>query len=232
MKFRFSLFLILAFVCSLLSAAEWSWDTKGFSFQRIRMGEEGGWREIPPYVDSCVSSGAPSGTKLFVQWAQEEGYCLEDLTVIIDDEGFVPVISAVDYVEVKDATKLTKPKKGPSKLEKSLDFSIGYGSRLIGLYSGEHQYSSYSKGFPRISLPDAVTLDVKGEVLYINKGWGASAFLGIREMTEPSPLYSSILDSWSEGFVFSINPYVGIGVSYSWDWIEIKGTGEFGYSML
>ena len=95
------LLVFIFFACSLLSAAEWSWETKGFPFQRIRIGEDGEWREIPSYVDSCISTNTPLGTTLSIQWATQKGAWLEELTEIVEDNDIVPVISAGEYVEVK-----------------------------------------------------------------------------------------------------------------------------------
>ena len=103
---------------------------------------------------------------------------------------------------------------------------------MIGIISNNSSLSSPTNGFPRISLPDAVTLEISGEASFTVKRWGISAECGIRSMTEPSPLHSSIFDSWNDGYLFSINPYVGLGISYHWDRVDIKGSGAIGVSVL
>ena len=51
-------------------------------------------------------------------------------------------------------------------------------------------------------------------------------------MTEPSPLHSSIFDSWGDGYLFSLNLYAGLGASYHWDRVDLKGSGAIGVSVL
>ena len=188
------LFVFIFFACSLLSAAEWSWETKGFPFQRVKIGEEGEWREVPPYIESCVSPDFSLGTTLYVQWAAIDGAWLEDLTEAIEDTEVFPVISAADYIEIKRETREIKPKERISRFDESLCFSIGYGSRFIGICRNSIASPS-SFGFPRISLPDAVTLDLRGEVSYKINSWSIAFSLGFREIIEPSPECPSLLDS-------------------------------------
>ncbi len=234
MKRFFSLIFSLLCVSSLLFAAEWVWDTKGFDYQRIRVGEEGVWREIPSYVVSFLSYDTSSDTLLYVQWADSEDDWLEDLTVYVEATEDIPVISASEYVEIRkqEDHKEQKEVRKFGSFEKSIGFSAGYGSRLIGILSNNSSLSSPTNGFPRISLPDAITLDISGDVSFIVKRWGLNAECGIRNTTEPSPLHSSIFDSWDDGYLFSINPYVGLGVSYHWDNVELGGMGEVGVSVL
>ena len=226
------LLVFIFFACSLLSAAEWSWETKGFPFQRIRIGEDGEWREIPSYVDSCISTNTPLGTTLSIQWATQKGAWLEELTEIVEDNDIVPVISAGEYVEVKRESQEVNTKEKVSRLRKSLGLSVGYGSRLLGIFQDNPTYSSSSKGFPRISLPDAVSLDFNGELFFKVSEWGFIICLGLREMIEPSPECSSLMDSNLDDLVYSFNPYTGFGFAYSWRQLEVSGILEFGYSLL
>ena len=234
MKRFFSLLFTLLCVCSFLFATEWSWDTKGFDYQRIRVGEEGVWREIPSYVVSFLSYDTSSDTLLYVQWADSEDNWLEDLTVYVEATEGIPVISASEYVEIRKQEDKVEKKEARKfgELERSIELSAGYGSRLIGFLSNNSNLSTPISGFPRISLPDAITLDISGNISFIVKRWGLNAECGIRNTTEPSPLHSSIFDSWDDGYLFSINPYVGLGVSYHWDNVELGGMGEVGVSVL
>lgn len=234
MKRFFSLLFTLLCVSSLLFSAEWVWDTKGFEFQRIRLGEEGEWIEIPSYVESCLSHDTSSDTKLYVQWADIEDGWLEGLTFTVESNKDIPIVSASEYVEIRkqENHKEQKEVRKFGSFEKSIELSIGYGSRLVGILSEQSSLSSPTYGFPRISLPDAVTLEISGEASFTVKRWGISAECGIRSMTEPSPLHSSIFDSWNDGYLFSINPYVGLGISYLWDRVDIKGSGAIGVSVL
>ena len=234
MKRFFSLLFTLLCVCSFLFATEWSWDTKGFDYQRIRVGEEGEWREIPSYVESYLSYDTSSDTKLYVQWADNEDVWLEDLTVSVGAKEDIPVISASEYVKIRKQEDKIEKKEARKfgEFKRSIDLSAGYGSRLISVLSNKSNLSTPISGFPRISLPDAITLDISGDVSFIVKRWGLNAECGIRNMTEPSPLHSSIFDSWNDGYLFSINPYVGLGVSYHWDRVDLKGMGEIGVSVL
>ena len=225
------LFVFIFFTCSLLSAAEWSWETKGFPFQRVRIGEEGEWREVPPYIESCVSLDSPLGTTLYVQWAAIDGAWLEDLTEAIEETEDFPVISAADYVEIKRESREIKPKERINRFDENLCFSIGYESRLIGIYRNSIASPS-SFGFPRISLPDAVTLDLRGEVSYKINSWSLAFCLGFREMIEPSPEWPSLLDSNKGELLYSSNPYVGLGFVYSWEKLKLEGAIEVGYSLL
>lgn len=231
MKRFFSLLFTLLCVCSFLFATEWSWDTKGFDYQRIRVGEEGVWREIPSYVESCLSYDTSSDTKLYVQWADSEDNWLENLTVSIEAKEDIPVISASEYVEIRKQEDKKEARKF-GEIKRSIKLSAGYGSRLIGFLSNNSNLSTPISRFPRISLPDSITLDISGYVSFIVKRWGLNAECGIRNMTEPSPLHSSIFDSWDDGYLFSINPYVRLGVSYHWDNVELGGMGEVGVSVL
>ena len=234
MKRFFSLLFTLLCVCSFLFATEWSWDTKGFDYQRIRVGEEGVWREIPSYVVSFLSYDTSSDTLLYVQWADSEDNWLEDLTVYVEATEDIPVISASEYVEIRKQEDKVEKKEARKfgEFKRSIKLSAGYGSRLIGFLSNNSNLSTPISGFPRISLPDAITLDISGNVSFIVKRWGLNAECGIRNMTEPSPLHSSIFDSWDDGYLFSINPYLGLGASYHWDRVDIKGSGAIGFSVL
>ena len=234
MKRFFSLLFTLLCVCSFLFATEWSWDTKGFDYQRIRVGEEGVWREIPSYVVSFLSYDTSSDTLLYVQWADSEENWLEDLTVYVEATEDIPVISASEYVEIRKQEDKVEKKEARKfgEFKRSIKLSAGYGSRLIGFLSNNSNLSTPISGFPRISLPDAITLDISGNISFIVKRWGLNAEYGIRNTTEPSPLHSSIFDSWDDGYLFSINPYVGLGVSYHWDNVELGGMGEVGVSVL
>lgn len=205
----------------MLSAAEWSWETKGFPFQRVRIGEEGEWREVPPYIESCVSPDFSLGTTLYVQWAAIDGAWLEDLTEAIEDTEVFPVISAADYIEIKRETREIKPKERISRFDESLCFSIGYGSRFIGIYRNSIASPS-SFGFPRISLPDAVTLDLRGEVSYKINSWSIAFSLGFREIIEPSPECPSLLDSNKGVLLYSSNPYAGLGFVYGWKKFQLE----------
>ena len=234
MKRFFSLLFTLLCVCSFLFATEWSWDTKGFDYQRIRVGEEGVWKKIPSYVESCLSHDTSSDTKLYVQWTDSEDNWLEDLTVNVEAKEDIPVISASEYVEIRKQEDKVEKKEARKfgEFKRSIKLSAGYGSRLISVLSNKSNLSTPISGFPRISLPDAITLDISGDVSFIVKRWGLNAECGIRSMTEPSPLHASILDSWDDGYLFSINPYVGLGVFYHWDNVELGGMGEVGVSVL
>lgn len=231
MKRFFSLLFTLLCVCSFLFATEWSWDTKGFDYQRIRVGEEGEWREIPSYVESYLSYDTSSDTKLYVQWADNEDVWLEDLTVSVEATEYIPIISASEYVEIRKQEDKKEARRF-GEFKRSIELSTGYGSRLIGILSTNSNLSTPISGFPRISLPDSITLDISGDVSFIVKRWGLNAECGIRSMTEPSPLHSSIFDSWNDGYLFSINPYVGLGVSYHWNRVDLKGMGVVGVSVL
>ncbi len=234
MRRFFSLLFTLLCVCSFLFATEWSWDTKGFDYQRIRVGEEGEWREIPSYVESYLSHYTSPDTKLYVQWADIEDGWLEGLTFTVESNKDIPIVSASEYVEIRkqEDHKEQKEVRKFGSFEKSIGFSAGYGSRLIWILSNNSSLSSPTYGFPRISLPDAVTLEISGEASFTVKRWGISAECGIRSMTEPSPLHSSMFDSWDDGYLFSLNPYVGLGASYNWDRVELKGSGAIGVSVL
>ena len=234
MKRFFSLLFTLLCVCSFLFATEWSWDTKGFDYQRIRVGEEGVWREIPSYVVSFLSYDTSSDTLLYVQWADSEDNWLEDLTVYVEATEDIPVISASEYVEIRKQEDKVEKKEARKfgEFKRSIKLSAGYGSRLIGFLSNNSNLSTPISGFPRISLPDAITLDISGNISFIVKRWGLNAECGIRSMTEPSPLHSSMFDSWDDGYLFSLNPYVGLGASYNWDRVELKGSGAIGVSVL
>lgn len=225
------LLVFIFFACSLLSAAEWSWETKGFPFQRVMIGEEGEWREVPPYIESCISPDSPLDTTLYIQWAAIDGAWLEDLTEAIEDTEVFPVISAVDYVEIKRGSREIQPKERISRFDESLCFSIGYGSRLIGILRNSIASPS-SFGFPRISLPDAVTLDLRGEVSYKINSWSIAFSLGFREMIEPSPECPSLLDSNKGELLYSSNPYIGLGFVYGWEKLKLECTVEVGYSLL
>ena len=234
MKRFFSLIFSLLCVSSLLFAAEWVWDTKGFEFQRIRLGEEGEWMEIPSYVESYLSHNASPDTKLYIQWADNEDNWLEDLTVSVGAKEDIPVISASEYVKIRKQEDKIEKKEARKfgEFKRSIDLSAGYGSRLISVLSNKSNLSTPISGFPRISLPDAVTLEISGEASFTVKRWGISAECGIRSMTEPSPLHSSMFDSWDDGYLFSLNSYVGLGASYNWDRVELKGSGAIGVSVL
>ena len=234
MKRFFSLVFSLLCVCSFLFATEWSWDTKGFDYQRIRVGEEGVWREIPSYVVSFLSYDTSSDTLLYVQWADSEDNWLEDLTVYVEATEDIPVISASEYVEIRKQEDKVEKKEARKfgEFKRSIKLSAGYGSRLIGFLSNNSNLSTPISGFPRISLPDAITLDISGEASFTVKRWGISAECGIRSMTEPSPLHSSMFDSWDDVYLFSLNPYAGLGASYHWDRVDIKGSGAIGFSVL
>ena len=234
MKRFFSLIFSLLCVSSLLFAAEWVWDTKGFEFQRIRLGEEGEWMEIPSYVESYLSHNASPDTKLYIQWADIEDGWLEGLTFTVESNKDIPIVSASEYVEIRkqEDHKEQKEVRKFGSFEKSIGFSAGYGSKLIGILSNNSSLSSPTNGFPRISLPDAVTLEISGEASFTVKRWGISAECGIRSMTEPSPIHSSMFDSWDDGYLFSLNPYAGLGASYHWDRVELKGSGTIGVSVL
>ena len=101
MKRFFSLIFSLLCVSSLLFAAEWVWDTKGFEFQRIRLGEEGEWMEIPSYVESYLSHNVSPDTKLYVQWADIEDGWLEELTFTVESNKDIPIVSASEYVKIR-----------------------------------------------------------------------------------------------------------------------------------
>lgn len=233
MKRFFSLLFTLLCVCSFLFATEWSWDTKGFDLQRKRIGEEV-WREIPSYYESYVFHDNSSDTAIYVPWVDREDGWSHDETADVEAKEEVPIISASEYIEIrKQEDKIDqKEERNLGSFKKSIELSIGYGSRLIGILSDKSSLSSHTNGFPRISLPDAVTLEISGEASFTVKRWGISAECGIRSMTEPSPLHSSIFDSWNDGYLFSINPYVGLGISYHWDRVDIKGSGAIGVSVL
>ena len=187
--------------------------------------------EIPSYVESYLSHNASPDTKLYIQWADIEDGWLEGLTFTVESNKDIPIVSASEYVEIRKQEDHKEVRKFGS-FEKSIGFSAGYGSKLIGILSNNSSLSSLTNGFPRISLPDAVTLEISGEASFTVKRWGISAECGIRSMTEPSPLHSSIFDSWNDGYLFSINPYVGLGISYHWDRVDIKGSGAIGVSVL
>ena len=174
MKRFFSLLFTLLCVCSFLFATEWSWDTKGFDYQRIRVGEEGIWREIPSYVVSCLSYDTSSDTKLYVQWADSEDNWLADLTVSVGAKEDIPVISASEYVEIRKQEDKVEKKEARKfgEFKRSIKLSAGYGSRLIGFLSNNSNLSTPISGFPRISLPDAITLDISGNIPFIVKRWG------------------------------------------------------------
>lgn len=231
MKRYFFFVTLLVLVGPLLFAAEWLWETKGFPFQRIKIGEEGIWREIPSYVDTCFSIHAPLGTTLSVQWAGKEGAWLEDLEEIVEDSDLIPVISAAEYVDRKQESQKTTSKKKASRFRKSIGLSVGYGSRLIGIYRNS-LVSPSSLGFPRISLPDVITIGVNGETSYKINSWNVAFSLGLREMIEPSPMYASLMDSEESGFIYSLNPHLGLGVAYQLNKTEIKTVLELGYSVL
>ena len=233
MKRFFSLVFSLLCVCSFLFASEWVWDTKGFDLQRKRIGEEV-WREIPSYYESYVFHDNSSDTAIYVPWVAREDGWSHDETADVEAQEEVPIISASEYIEIrKQEDKVDqKEERNLGSFKKSIELSIGYGSRLIGILSDQSSLSSPTHGFPRISLPDAVTLEISGEASFTVKRWGISAECGIRSMTEPSPLHSSMFDSWDDGYLFSLNPYAGLGASYHWDRVELKGSGAIGFSVL
>ena len=232
MKRFFSLVFSLLCVCSFLFASEWVWDTKVFDLQRKRIGEEV-WREIPSYYESYVFHDNSSDTAIYVPWFDREDGWSHDETADVEAQEEVPIISASEYIEIrKQEDKVDqKEERNLGSFKKSIELSIGYGSRLIGVLCSKSSLSSPTYGFPRISLPDAVTLEISGEASFTVKRWGISAECGIRSMIEPSPLHSSMLDSWDDGYLFSLNPYVGLGFSYLWDRVELKGSGAIGVSV-
>lgn len=233
MKRFFSLVFSLLCVCSFLFASEWVWDTKGFDLQRKKIEEEV-WREIPSYYESYVFHDNSSDTAIYVPWVDREDGRSHDETADVEAQEEVPIISASEYIKTrKQEDKVDqKEERNLGSFKKSIELSIGYGSRLIGFLSYNSNLSTPISGFPRISLPDAVTLEISGEASFTVKRWGLNAECGIRNTTEPSPLHSSIFDSWDDGYLFSINPYVGLGVSYHWDNVELGGMGEVGVSVL
>ena len=233
MKRFFSLVFSLLCVCSFLFASEWVWDTKVFDLQRKRIGEEV-WREIPSYYESYVFHDNSSDTAIYVPWVDRDDGWSHDETADVEAQEEVPIISASEYIEIrKQEDKVDQiQERNLGNFKKSIELSIGYGSRLVGILSEQSSLSSPTYGFPRISLPDAVTLEISGKASFVMKRWGISAECGIRSMTEPSPLHSSMFDSWDDGYLFSLNPYAGLGASYHWDRVELKGSGAIGFSVL
>ena len=166
--------LLLPCVCSLLFSAEWVWYTKGFEYQRIRLGEEGEWMGIPSYVESYLSHNASPDTKFYIQWADIEDGWLEGLTFTVESNKDIPIVSVSEYVEIRkqEDHKEQKEVRKFGSFEKSIGFSAGYGSRLNGVLCSKSSLSSPTYGFPRISLPDAVTLEISGEASFIVRKMG------------------------------------------------------------
>ena len=170
MKRFFSLVFSLLCVCSFLFASEWVWDTKGFDLQRKKIGEEV-WREIPSYYESYVFHDNSSDTAIYVPWVDREDGWSHDETADVEAQEEVPIISASEYIEIRKQEDIKEQKEIRKFVgfEKSLQLSAGYGSRLIGVLCSKSSFSSPTYGFPRISLPDAVTLEISGEASFTVK---------------------------------------------------------------